>query len=714
MGAGTGYIDVTDADSVSNGTRTFILNSIGCWPAAIDKDCIAERFMNNPNGGCVAFIGNSRYGWGSPGNPGLGYSDKFQYEFARAVFVNEVFPIGEAHTESKTVFVGFAGDENVYRWNEFQLNLLGDPEMPLWTDVPASLVITASDSVMTSGGMLTVVVEDGAGVVEGALVCVMNDTDLYMRGRTDISGAVTFAISTASPDSLLLTVSAYNHVPHQRNIAVVMEGTLLAWTAAAVSDGGDGEANPGETIDLEVTVKNFGTEPDSGVWGTLRATDGLCIVTDSTVYYGELAAGQEATGNGFTIGFDGSFENGDVAVFELVLTDSTSNQWTSRVPVTVASPVLYVASYGIDDRLGGDGDWIAEPGEMVLVTLEIANEGLTYTEADAYLVDLDPEFDAQDSVTYAGQIDPGMSGYSRHKVTISGGCPSTHMGMLEVSIDGLGGDDLTDTVYFSVGELSYMDDCESGEGSWVHAGAPDLWHLSSYRSHSDSTSWYFGYESTHQYPSNADGNVVSQDFIAGEDNRLSFWFWYDFTTYGTDGAYVIVTTNGVADTVDFIGSGGALGNPGALNIVSGWSEWDYMLGGVEPGDTVTIEFGFISDDFDVAEGIYIDDISLRCRTPVVTGIDEVPDPAGDVAFRVYPNPARGALTISFAGRTEQFAVDIYTVEGRLVNSIVKARGAGSVSWDLLDHDGRRVAPGIYLAKTRSNTYPYSGKIVVLR
>ncbi|MFH1313801.1 MAG: C25 family cysteine peptidase [Candidatus Eisenbacteria bacterium] len=714
MGAGTGYINYLDAGEVTNGTRTFILNSIGCWPAAIDRDCIAERFMNNPDGGCVAFIGNSRYGWGSPGNPGFGYSDKFQYEFVKSIYVNEVFPLGEAHAESKAVFVGFAGGENVYRWNEYQLNLLGDPEMPLWTDDPVSLVVTASDSVMASGDMLTVVVEDAAGVVEGALVCIMNDSDLYVKGRTDISGAVTLAVSTASPDSLLLTVSANNHVPGQRMIAVVMHGIMLAWTGAAVSDGGDGMANPGETIDLDVTVKNFGTEPDSGVWGTLRATDGLCTVTDSTVYYGQLGAGQEVTGNGFTVEFDGSFANGDVAVFDLMLTDSTSNQWTSRVPVTVAGPVLYIASYGIDDRLGGDGDWIAEPGETVLVTLEIANGGLTYTEVDAYLTGLDPQFDAEDSVTYAGQIDPGMSGYSRHKVTVSAGCPLAHLGMLEVAIDGTGGYDFADTVYFSVGDLCYMDDLESGEGTWVHAGAPDLWHLSSYRSHSDSMSWYFGSESTHEYPSNADGNIVSQDFIAGEDNRLSFWFWYDFTTYGTDGAYVIVLTNGVADTLDFIGSGGALGDRGALNIVSGWTEWDYMLAGVEPGDTVTVEFGFISDNVDVAEGIYIDDVSFRCKTPVVTGIDEVPDPAGDVAFRAYPNPARGALTISFTGRADQFAVDIYTVEGRLVNSIVKTRGAASVSWDLMDRDGSRVAPGIYLAKTRGSTYPYSGKIVVLR
>lgn len=40
-----------------------IVISSGCTPADITKDCIAEHFLNNPNGGAVAFIGNTDIGW---------------------------------------------------------------------------------------------------------------------------------------------------------------------------------------------------------------------------------------------------------------------------------------------------------------------------------------------------------------------------------------------------------------------------------------------------------------------------------------------------------------------------------------------------------------------------------------------------------------------------------------------------------------------------
>jgi hypothetical protein len=228
-------------------------------------------------------------------------------------------------------------------------------------------------------------------------------------------------------------------------------------------------------------------------------------------------------------------------------------------------------------------------------------------------------------------------------------------------------------------------------------------------------SWYFGQDGTHTYPCGADGSVISQDFIAGENNRLAFWFWYDFTTYGTDGVYIIVHTDGVPDTLDFMGSGGALDPAsGALNIVSSWTKWERLLSDVTPGDTVTLEFGFISDGVDVAEGMYIDDISFTCTTPVITGIDDIIDWGQILTMRTFPNPVRARSTIMFAGQAGRLLVDIYTVEGRLAACLEKPMGQRSVCWDLTDRSGRRVAPGIYLAKVRGWSEAYSSKIVVVR
>jgi len=105
------------------------------------QDCIAERFIRNPHGGAVAFIGNSRYGWASPGNPGYGYSERFMQSFYEKLFVDGIRNAGAALAAAKAAFVPLAQEPNVYRWHEYELNLLGDPEMPVWTNEPAVLTV---------------------------------------------------------------------------------------------------------------------------------------------------------------------------------------------------------------------------------------------------------------------------------------------------------------------------------------------------------------------------------------------------------------------------------------------------------------------------------------------------------------------------------------------------------------------------------------------
>jgi hypothetical protein len=708
MGVGGSYLGLIDADTLSNGPRNFILNSIGCLPAAIDKDCIAEHFVNNPEGGCVAFIGNCRYGWGSPGNPGFGYSDVFQREFARCLFVDEITNLGLAHAESKAHFVPFARDANVYRWNEYQLNLLGDPEMPVWTDEPQPIVVTAPDSVISSGGEVRVVVEDASGVVGDAMVCLMNGYDLYLRGRTDLAGSIIFPVATASPDSLVLTVVACNRTPYQSRIDVISEGRLLGPAGYAVLDGQDGWGNPGEETDLQVSIKNSGSEAASGVWGVLRARDGRATVSDSTVYYGALDVGTSSQGSGsFRIELASSLINAEAVTFDLVLADTSETHWTSALAIPVATPVLGVSDFGMHDLLG-DGDWIAEPGETVIVTLEISNSGLTSGSPDVHVTTSDPYFTVQDSIAYAGNILPGSVAHSIHRVIISQACPAVYVGMFAIAMTCPGGYGFEDTVYFDVGDLQFTDDCEEGEGAWIHSGSPDLWHLTTYRSHSGSSSWYFGADPTHTYVSSAHSSLVSQNFTAGDESNLSFWFWYDFTTYGVDGIYIILLKNGVPDTLDYMGSGGA------LNIVSRWVLWERPLDGVSPGETIAVKFDFKSDASDVAEGVYIDDISFTSKVPARTNVNAGDGAGEDLVFTVLPNPAEGSIAFAFSRHLGKAVISVYDIRGRHVISLVKPTGAKSVSWNLEDSDGNRVSPGIYLAGTGETGYTSARKIVVLR
>ncbi|MCJ7425179.1 C25 family cysteine peptidase [Candidatus Bathyarchaeota archaeon] len=125
---------ISDVDNLQNGQKYFVFYSTACYTNAFDtSDCIAEHFLLNTNGGAVAYIGNSRYGWYYPGSPGSGPGDQYDKEFFK-LLSQGYNHIGETLAKSKVTFIPQSGSDGPFRWTQYCLNLLGDPEMNIHTE----------------------------------------------------------------------------------------------------------------------------------------------------------------------------------------------------------------------------------------------------------------------------------------------------------------------------------------------------------------------------------------------------------------------------------------------------------------------------------------------------------------------------------------------------------------------------------------------------
>ena len=148
LSIGSGGLDNTDMDSLNNFQKSSVFYSEGCWSNALDRNSVAEHFILNPNGGGIAYVGNSRYGWYSPGSPGYGPSDRFDRAFFDSLFNKGIYDIGMTFADSKAVYRSSSTYNSVYRYLQFSLNLLGDPETTIWTvstpEPPALSVIAES------------------------------------------------------------------------------------------------------------------------------------------------------------------------------------------------------------------------------------------------------------------------------------------------------------------------------------------------------------------------------------------------------------------------------------------------------------------------------------------------------------------------------------------------------------------------------------------
>ncbi len=623
MGVGGDYLSLSDMDDLSNGPRNSILFSIGCWPAAIEYDCIAERFINNPDGGGVAFIGNSRYGWGSPGNPEYGYSDRFDQQFFAALFSRDVYKIGAAVADMKSFYVPLSQQENVYRWCMYQINLLGDPEMSIWTDIPQILWVQHPDTVRLGSGEFTVTVcRDSAASVPlpEALVCIMKGEEIYQRGLADQQGQVRFEISPSTSGEMYVTVTAHNFFFYTDTVIVHSAGANLAYQEHSLDDysGGndDGQLSPGESVQMYVSIINWGQETAYDVIGVLHSKENPYLnLIDSLGNFGDIDPGETASNLlPYSFSLDSSCPNNHILYFELELLDTSGVSGKSIIPLTVVTPHLAYYSYLIDDASQGNGNGKAEPGESFNLRVYVKNQGQSLAkEVSGYLSTSCAYVDILDSIVSFGDIDSEETKNKVYPVSVNPSCPSSYFPYLCLRTGTSDGYSYEDSFVLSIGEMGFEDDMEQGEGQWTHAGSGDMWHLSTHRKYSGERSWYNGIESSWHFNNNMACWLKSSSFTLGPNSQLSFWLWYDVANYGVDGIYVEVADElaGIYDTLDFIGSGGALDS--LTNTGNDWLEYKYDLSHLPAGTNCYVRFSFISDDqyTSEGEGFYLDDVRIE-------------------------------------------------------------------------------------------------------
>jgi len=225
---GVGYynhdylLNTSELDDFSNDDKQGTWYSIGCWAAAYDfENCIAEHFVRDTDGGGVGFVGNTRYGWYYVGDDDLA-SLRYDRYFFKSFFIQNHYKLGDLFSDHKTeaYFSMNQNDLNKYIFSE--LILLGDPELPLWTENPSSFDVSHPTEIFIGYSSFSVHVEDSeGGNIGNAYVCLWKDDEIYLTNYTDSSGDITFDISPTTEGNMTITVTKRNYIPYEDNVNII-------------------------------------------------------------------------------------------------------------------------------------------------------------------------------------------------------------------------------------------------------------------------------------------------------------------------------------------------------------------------------------------------------------------------------------------------------------------------------------------------------------
>jgi hypothetical protein len=231
----------TSAAQLTNSGKQGHIYTIACLSNAFDREpCLSESFIRNANGGAVSYIGCSRYGWDyadpSGHGPSYQYAAKFYYDLFTGTPSEYKNTIGAVFATHKYDLVDLCDTYDAWRWLQFGLNLMGDPELSVHTEDPMTLNVSHDMSI--SIGPQAFAVSVG---VPDALVCLYKGTEVYVYGKTNPAGDFSADINPSTAGTMQVTVSRYNYRSYEGTVSVYDSSPvpLPALTEYGKIKGGD-------------------------------------------------------------------------------------------------------------------------------------------------------------------------------------------------------------------------------------------------------------------------------------------------------------------------------------------------------------------------------------------------------------------------------------------------------------------------------------------
>ncbi|WP_373500582.1 C25 family cysteine peptidase, partial [Desulfococcus sp.] len=209
-------INTSSQPDFSNDRKYFIAFADSCSTARPDGvDSTAEVATVDPDGGAVAYVGNTRYSW-------IGIGDNYeQFFWGKLSMLGRTGPAAGLRLATGAIHV---------LWTVYAQTLFGDPEMPVWTDVPQTQEVAHPASVAW-GGTVNVTVRRLGSPVAGHRVTLMGGwTDssrrpvVYESKTTNSFGQAGFQLpSSGAPVGMLtITVTQWNMKPYTGRISVTV------------------------------------------------------------------------------------------------------------------------------------------------------------------------------------------------------------------------------------------------------------------------------------------------------------------------------------------------------------------------------------------------------------------------------------------------------------------------------------------------------------
>ena len=350
------------SNQYNNGYETPFATVMTCGTGDFDEgNSQTEAFVklgsvNNPEG-AVAAIGLSTTGTHTA------YNNIIDMGIYDGIFVKKVWYAGAAEASGDLAMVATYPTNPGEATDAFTgwSNLIGDPALHLWSAVPENFAVDHQEIIPLGTTTTDVIVYNENGeTVEGARVTLlMGDDIIFSTGLTDLNGQVTLDWDNVENGQMFITVIKRNHRPYESTIEISsVSGSAVSLIYESF------EASSGEEKDLELFLKNYGSEAANNLIVNLKSNSDQVTINNNNLNIGSLLPDQSRSIL-LPIYIHSTAYNMEDLGLKLSIEDDQGNIWENNVSLDVKGPYLLLSDYSGD----------IYPGSKTGFGLEFENKG---------------------------------------------------------------------------------------------------------------------------------------------------------------------------------------------------------------------------------------------------------------------------------------------------------------------------------------------------
>jgi len=378
----------SNLNSTSNGFMLPVATVITCGTGsfASSGEALSESFIragtsSNPKGAVVS-VGTATLGTHTM------FNNVVDMGFYYGAHIEHIESAGGALMYGKMMlYKNYPSNPNNYchifsHWN----NLMGESSLQMWSDFPEMTTVSHPYAITAGTNYIDLMVNKENGPVEDAWVTILMDDEIFESGYSNSQGFVRLPIPSSETGEVLVTVTKKNHYPYLNSFQIHDPGVSInvGDSPFTIDDDNSGEsigngnmiANGGETLELFVSAKNYGSEDAVNVTGYISTSSSYVSIdsTGSVSDFGNVAVGETVEGSTpFIVALAEGLQDGaDLGLFVSFI-DDAGDSFSGLLDIPVSGNNLLATDV---DVLGSASD-VLTPGESSYLKIELNNSGST-------------------------------------------------------------------------------------------------------------------------------------------------------------------------------------------------------------------------------------------------------------------------------------------------------------------------------------------------